>query len=342
MRSNSYTVVVPRRLIPCLVSAVTPHGQTDPYKTLGVSKTASQDEIKNAYRSLAKKYHPDLNPGKKSAEVKFKEINSAYEQIGTPEERSKFDRGETEEQQFNDQARARSRGYQGGAQGGHQGPFYYQTQEGGGRYSSGFGGEGESGGSFEDLFRAFRQQQQQASQGEDQLYRMDVEFKEAVLGAEREITLNTGKKLRVKIPPGIESGKRLRFKGQGMPGVGGSLAGDAYIEVDVKPSPTFKRNGKNIEIEVPIGVGEAVLGGDVEVPTVEGPVMLHVPAGISSGAKLRIRGKGVPSQGERGDEIVSVRIVLPKENDPELAKLQDAIRTWKSKKENKTGGSHAA
>ena len=307
--------------------------QTDPYKTLGVSKTASQDEIKNAYRSLAKKYHPDLNPGKKSAEVKFKEINSAYEQVGTPEARSKFDRGETEEQQFNDQARARSHA-------GHQGPFYYQTQEGGGRYSSNFGGESE--GSFEDLFRAFRQQQQRSSQGEDQLYRMDVDFKDAVLGAEREITLNTGKKLRVKIPPGIESGKRLRFKGQGMSGVGGSPAGDAYIEVDVKPSPTFKRNGKNIEVEVPIGIGEAVLGGDVEVPTVEGPVMLHVPAGISSGSKLRIRGKGVPSQGERGDEIVSVRIVLPKEGDPELSKLQEAIRNWKNKTENGTGGSHAA
>jgi DnaJ-class molecular chaperone len=304
-------------------------GQIDPYKTLGVSKTASQDEIKNAYRSLAKKYHPDLNPGKKSAEVKFKEINSAYEQIGTPEERSKFDRGETEKQQFNDRAHA-----------GHQGPFYYQTQEGGGRYSSNFGGDSPDVGndSFEDLFRVFRQQQQRSSQGEDQLYRMDVDFKDAVLGAEREITLNTGKKLRVKIPPGIESGKRLRFKGQGMPGVGGAPAGDAYIEVDVKPSPTFKRNGKNIEIEVPIGIGEAVLGGDVEVPTIEGPVMLHVPAGISSGSKLRIRGKGIPSQGERGDEIVSVRIVLPKESDPELSKLQDAIRNWK----NKTGGSHAA
>jgi DnaJ-class molecular chaperone len=320
--------------------------QPDPYKTLGVSKTATQDEIKNAYRSLAKKLHPDLNPGNKTAEVKFKEINAAYELLGTPEARAKFDRGETQEefkaqqeQQYYDQARAQGRGPRRG----HQGPFYYQTQEGGGRYSSNFGGEefGQGGfqGGFEDLFRNFREQQQQESKGEDQLYRMDVDFKDAILGAEREVTLNNGKKLRVKIPPGIESGKRLRFKGQGLPGVNGAVAGDAYIEVEVRPSPVFKRSGKNLEIEVPVGIADAVLGGDVEVPTLEGTVMLHIPPGVSSGAKLRIRGKGVPSpkgqEDERGDEIVSVRIVVPKTGDPEFLELQAALRNWK----NKTGGS---
>ena len=333
--------------------------QVDPYQTLGDSKTAMQEEIKNAYRSLAKKFHPDLNPGNKSAELKFKDINSAYELIGTPEARSKFDRGETTDgfgdQEFQGHARAGR-----GARRGHQGPFYYQTQEGGGRYSSNFGGfgggfgatsqEGSTGDSFEDLFRAFRQQQQQQSQGEDQLYRMEVDFKDAVLGAEREITLNTGKKLRVKIPPGIESGKKLRLN-QGIPGVNGAPAGDAYIEVEVRPSAIFKRSAENIEVEVPIGIEDAVLGGDVQVPTLDGNIMLHVPPGVSSGAKLRIRGKGVPTPkkygdkhgNERGDQIVSVRIVLPKTDDPRLAELQEAIRHWKDKTEkNKTGGSDAA
>jgi DnaJ-class molecular chaperone len=191
----------------------------DPYSTLGVSKNATQDEIKNAYRSLAKKYHPDLNPGKKDLEAKFKEINTAYEQVGTKEEREKYERGESDAQA---QAHARQ----------NERPNYYQSQRDGGRYAQGFGGGGEGGFSQEDIFENLFRNSRHANQaGADELYRMDVDFKESVLGAERTITLPNGKKLQIKIPAGIESGAKLRMKGQGGVGVGSAPAGDAIVEV---------------------------------------------------------------------------------------------------------------
>jgi DnaJ-class molecular chaperone len=318
----------------------------NPYQTLGVSQTATQEEIKDAYRALAKKYHPDLNPGNKQAERKFKEINAAYERVGTPEARTKFDRGETEA----------PFGTGGAGQGpfgaGRRGPFYYETQQNGGRYSTHFS-EGFDFGNedfFESLFReaqagrasrAGRSTAHGPAHGQDELYRMEVDFKDAMLGAERDITLHSGKTLRIKIPPGIESGKRLRFRGQGGPAPQGGSPGDAYIEVQVRPSALFRRsaeNNKNIEVEVPIGMADAVLGGEIEVPTLDGSVMLRVPSGVSSGAKLRVRGKGVPTADrestERGDEIVILKIVLPREIDPEL---REFMSQWRKK-----GSSHAA
>lgn len=285
-----------------------------PYQILGVAKTATQDEIKNAYRALAKKLHPDLNPGNKQAEKKFKDIASAYEKIGTAEERAKFDRGETEEQQAEEAAR----GYRGGGpQGRARNPFYYETQQNGGRYSSQFEGDFGEGDFFENLFHQARSRR---SQPQDETYQMEIDFRDAILGAEKEIILGGKKKLRVKIPPGVETGKKLRFAGQG------TNSGDAYVEIRVKPSERFKRVGNNIEIEWPVGLAKAVLGGELEVPTVDGMVNLTVPSGVSSGAKLRVKGKGVPLAGDtRGDQIVILSIKLPKKIDPEL---KEAIRKW--------------
>jgi DnaJ-class molecular chaperone len=300
----------------------------DPYQTLGLSKQATQDDIRNAYRAMAKKYHPDLNPGNKEAEKKFKDVAAAYELLGTPETRAKFDRGETPEQmqeqqqRYQEQARSSQRA----------GPFYYNTQQEGGRYSQSFGEDLGMGDIFENLFRQSRRGSSRAQggdlPGEDQLYQMEIDFKDSILGADREITLPTGKKLQIKIPPGIDTGKRLRFRGQGGPGAGSGPAGDAYIEVTVRPLAGFKRVGKNVESELPISFIEGLLGAEVQVPTVDGSVMLKIPPGVSTGSRLRIRGKGVASPKDPGDQIVVLKVALPKHLNPELLA---AVRAWEGK-----------
>jgi DnaJ-class molecular chaperone len=304
----------------------------DPYQSLGLSRQATQDEIKNAYRSLAKKYHPDLNPGNKEAEKKFKDVAGAYELIGTPEMRAKFDQGETSEQMQQQQQyeQARSRQSRSG------GPSYYNTQQNGGRYSQFFGEGAGMDDIFESLFRQGRggpsSRQRGKISGEDQLYHMEVDFKDSILGADREITLPHGKKLQIKIPPGINSGKRLRFRGQGGPGAGGAPPGDAYIEITVKPLTGFTRVGNNVESELPISFIEGILGAEVQVPTLEGSVLLKIPPGVSTGSRLRIRGKGVASANKAdaspGDQIVILKVVLPKQVDPEL---QATLRAWGGK-----------
>lgn len=302
----------------------------DPYEVLGLSIKATQDEIKNAYRNFAKKFHPDLNPGNKSAEAKFKEAAAAYERIGTSEARAKFDRGETTEQQ-QEQARkyaeSQSRAYAGSS-----GPFYHETQHEGGRYSSSFG-KGMGGDEFfENLFRSAGQRSggraSSDSHGEDHLYQMSVDFKASVLGAESEIVLSNGKKLVVKIPPGVETGSKLRFKQQGEPGVDKGLAGDAYIEITVRPLHGFKRVGRDIETEVSVSFIEALLGAEIKVPTVSGSVLLKIPTGANTGSRLRLSGKGVAIGPDRGDQIVVLKVLMPKKVDPELESI---VRGWGEK-----------
>lgn len=293
----------------------------DPYQILGVSKTASQDEIKNAYRSLAKKLHPDLNPGNKASEAKFKDISAAYELIGTAEMRAKFDRGETPEQmeEAAKQAYSRSR----------QGPSYYESQQDGGRYSFHSGGDNDF---FEELFKSAGRGRRGAGAsmdfpGEDQLFQMEVDFKDAARGAQREIQLPTGKKLEVKIPAGVETGSRLRFKGQGGPGIGRGAAGDLYVEIRVRPLAGFARNGNDIEVEAPISFIESILGSEIPIPTLDGKVSLKIPAGSSTGSKLRLKGKGIAGKNP-GDQIVVIKVAMPKTPDPEL---QAAVRAWGDK-----------
>lgn len=314
----------------------------DPYQILGVSKTASQDEIKNAYRALAKKYHPDLNPGNKEAENKFKDISHAYELVGTPEARAKYERGEFEQVPpgFDGFAGFGKRGRPGG---GGAGPFYYQTQEGpagqAGRYSFSFGGEGFDEDIFESIFgglggagmgggrRSARGASSQGFPGQDVLYQMEVDLRDAVRGAEREITLPTGKRLAVKIPAGVTDGTKLRFAGLGEPGLNGGPAGDAFIEIRVREDARFKRQGDHLIMELPISLSEALFGGEVRVPTIDGEVMLKIPPRSNTDQKMKLSGKGVYNRStkRRGDQIVVLKVMLPKKPDPEL---EEALKRW--------------
>lgn len=293
----------------------------DPYVLLGVVKTADQEEIKKAYRKLAKKYHPDLNPGNKEAEKKFKAVNHAFDQIGTPEARKKFDRGESDEQ--------KQQQYEEFMKNQGQRQSYYNTQQEAGRYSYSFGEDIGGADFFENLFGGVRGKTRGGIDypGEDINYRMEVEFREAALGGEKQITLPGGKTLQVKIPAGIESGKKLRFRGLGSPGIGNGPAGDAFIEIQVKPLKGFQRIGKDIEVEVPISFIEAITGGEIKVPTLEGEVLLKIPAGASTGTKLRIKGKGAGEKENRGNEIVVLKVVIPKEVDPALKTAVENLKT---------------
>lgn len=277
---------------------------SDPYQVLGVSKTATQEEIKKAYRKLAKSLHPDLNPGNKEAEKKFKEVSHAFDQIGTPDNRAKFDQGEREESPFGESGRQ----------------YYYNTQQGpqGGRYSHSFDGNINDE-FFEQIFGSSRKRGQGFSMpGEDQLFQMEIDFKESILGGEKLITLPNGKKLQVKIPAGVQEGAKLRFTGLGGAGMGGGAAGDIYVEIHIRPQEGFSRHGFDVEKEVEISFIEALLGGEISVPTLTGNVMLKVPAGVSTGSKLRIRDKGVPG---KGHQIVVLKVVMPKQVDPELQEI---------------------
>lgn len=281
---------------------------SDPYQTLGVSKTATQDEIKKSYRKLAKKYHPDLNPGNKEAEKKFKEVSHAFDQVGTEEARAKFDNGETNEQQQKQYEEfMRRRGNQS----------YYDTQHEGGRYSYSFGEDVGGADFFENLFGGARHRNVNFP-GEDINYKMEVDFKEAARGSEKVITLANGKNLKVKIPPGIDSGKKLRFKGMGEPGIGQGAAGDAYVEITVKPLEGFSRKGKDILSELPISFLDAITGAEIEVPTIDGNILMKIPAGVSTGTKLRIKNKGAGPEDNRGSQLVELKIVMPKNIDPAL------------------------
>jgi DnaJ-class molecular chaperone len=285
---------------------------TDPYKILGLTKTATLDEIKKSYRKLAKKHHPDLNPGSKEAEAKFKEISHAFDLIGTQESKEKFDRGETDEHRNAQYEQYRN------AQENRQ-------RNGTNRYTSSFSNGEDADDLFASLFgraggrggRGFSSEGINFP-GEDVLYKLDIEFSEAALGGEKTITLPNGKKLQVKIPAGIENGKKLKFKGLGSPGTGSGPAGDAYLEVYIKALTGFSRIDKDIHTEVPISFFEAILGAEIQVPTLEGAVMLKVPSGVSSGSRLRIKNKGVGTLENRGNLIVTLKVVMPKTIAPEL------------------------
>ena len=292
----------------------------DPYTVLGVSKSSSLEDIKKSYRKLAKKFHPDLNPGNKEAEKKFKTISHAFDQIGSAEAKAKFDRGETDEQQqrqYEEQMKRQS----------SQGPF-----GSGARYAQSFGEDMGADDFFESLFGAGRKGKKARSaedfnlSGPDVQYKMEIDFKEAALGGKKNITLPTGKTLEVKIPAGIESGKKLRFKGLGEAGVGKGAAGDALIEITVAPLSGFIRRGRDIEVEVPISFIEAITGGEIKVPTLEGEILMTIAPGVSTGSKLRLRGKGVGVGDDRGNEIVVLKVVIPKEVDPALKAAVEKLK----------------
>lgn len=285
----------------------------DPYDILGVKRDASQKDIQAAFRKLAKKCHPDLNPGDKKAEDLFKEISAAHEILGDADKRGRFDRGEID---IDGTERAPFRNYREYA-GADAGDAYFQE----GSFSP-FDG-------FDDIFASFMSRRGGGSQpraGTDIHYAMDVGFLDAVNGVTKTVSLGPGSSLEVKIPAGTRDGQVLRLRGKGAKGPAAGSDGDALIEVKVRPHAFFSRDGDDIRLDVPVSIREAVLGGKVKVPTPAGYVNVALKPGTGSGTTLRLKGKGAPKPGGgHGDCLVTVRIVLPESPDPELISFME---TW--------------
>lgn len=303
----------------------------DPYKVLGVSKEASQDQIRKAFRALAKKLHPDLNPNDASAEARFKEVTAAHGLLSDPESRGKFDRGEINaegHEQAHQQAHEQA-----------ERQFYrdFADNPNGNKYAQqeGFASEEDLQAFMADLFGQRSGQNQSGAHGPhdfkakggDLNYQLEVTFLEAAKGDQKTVTMPDGRSLKIKIPAGLRNQQSLRLRGQGMPGYNGGPSGDAYVTVHVRPDPLFTRKDDNIHIELPISLNEAILGGSIEVPTIDGVVSMTVPKNANSGTQLRLRGKGMPAvKGKvRGHQYVSLKVVMPKEADQELSTF---IESW--------------
>jgi DnaJ-class molecular chaperone len=293
----------------------------DPYTVLGVPRNASEDDVRRAYRKLAKQLHPDLNPANRtSAEERFKRVSAAYEIIGDQTKRKQYDRGEID---ATGEPRRGFRRPDGGA-----GPF-------GGRAGGARPGDDFSFGDiFSDLFGSMRGRGEPGSpfgvRGRDARYSLEVDFLEAATGAKKRVTLPDGGVLDIAVPQGVTDGQTLRLRGKGTPGVRGAEAGDALVEIRVRPHEHFKRVDDDIVLDLPITIDEAVLGAKVEVPTISGRVQLTLPKATSSGRIFRLKGKGVhnTTTGHTGDQLVTVRIVLPETIDD---KLEYFLSEWRQK-----------
>jgi DnaJ-class molecular chaperone len=302
-----------------------------PYQVLGVKPNASADEIRKAYRKLAKQFHPDLNPGKPAAEARFKAVSAAHELLSDPEKRARYDRGEIDESGA-ERPRYSYRPHAEGAQGWKYQPegemdigdlddLFEMFGRGGGarRASGGPRGGGRAGEGF-------------SMPGPDRHYSLTIDFATAATGGKQRLALSPDEWLDVTIPPGIEQGQILRLKGKGGPGFGGGAPGDALIEIHIAPHPFFRREGDDIHMELPVSLAEAVLGARVAVPTVTGPVTMTIPKGSDTGAQLRLRGKGIRRrrQGREvaGDQYVTLKVVIGASDDPELAKF---LEDWAKK-----------
>ncbi|MEN5168103.1 DnaJ C-terminal domain-containing protein [Brevundimonas pondensis] len=297
----------------------------DPYKELGVARGASADEIKKAFRKLAKELHPDKNPGDKAAEERFKRITAAFDLLGDAEKRAKYDRGEID------------------ADGREQ----FRAPPGGGGRSGGFGGFGGSGGrggfediDLEELFGAFGGGGRTAGRGgfgggkgQDVRATLDISLEDSIAGTTRRIQFSDGRMLDVVIPKGASDGQTIRLKGQGAPGRGGQ-AGDALIELKIAPHPVFKRDGADLTMDLPVSVPDAVLGGKIQVPTPEGAVMMTIPKGSNSGKVLRLKGRGAYAGGKRGDLLAKLAVTLPETPDDELIRF---ATEWREKRPYKPG-----
>lgn len=282
---------------------------SDHYKTLGVKKNATQDEIKKAYKKLARKFHPDLHPGNKRAEAKFKEVNEANTILGNKKKRADYDLGQ--QSPFGGQ-RPGGPGRQG--QPGQPGGFSYRTTSSSGNFDV-----NDLGSIFGDMFGGGRQVPQK---GADVDYKMKIEFLQAVKGTEINLTAKdpsgVNKQIKVKIPKGVETGSRVRVSGRGSEGLNGGPMGDLFLVIEVMPHKYFSRKGTDIYIDLPITINEALNGATVEVPTADGkPTKIKIPENTSSGLKLRVKGAGVTSlkKKTKGDEYIVIQVVLPKKGD---------------------------
>jgi DnaJ-class molecular chaperone len=322
----------------------------DPYEVLGVTRSASAADIKSAFRKLAKKLHPDANKHDPKAASRFAELNAAYEIVGDKDKRKAFDNGEIDAE-----GKPRFQGFEGfgrqpggGAgfdqEGGFRtftfGPEGFQAASGGAGARGGFGG-------FEDILKdvfgargaAGRGRARggahfepedfgAAAGGRDITAALSITLAEAAKGVKKRVQLPTGREVEVKIPAGLDEGQQIRLKGQGLAGPGGRT-GDLLITVSVTPHPLFQRDGPDLRLDLPVTLYEAVLGGKVRVPTLEGAVELAIPAGTNSGRTFRLKGKGFPGKERKGDLLASVRIVLPEGQDRDLEEL---MRKWRESK----------
>jgi len=317
----------------------------NPYEVLGVQPQASADEIKKAFRKHAKRLHPDANKNDPKAAVKFAELNAAHEIVGDEDKRKAFDRGEIDAE-----GKPRFQGFEGFSarpRGGRGRESQFETfsfgPEGFSRSGSGPGG---GFGAFEDILSSVFGGRRNGARvdfgteftpedfaspaaGRDVAAEATITLAEAALGTKKRVRLPTGKDVEVKIPAGLSDGQQIRLKGQGLAGPPGGTAGDALITVRVAPHPHFKAEGANLRVEVPITLYEAVLGGKVRVPTLDGAVELAIPAGTNTGRTFRLKGKGIKAKSGAGDLLATVRIVLPDHPDPELEAL---MRTWQQDK----------
>lgn len=279
----------------------------DPYKTLGVSKSASDGEIRKAYRRLAKQLHPDANPGDKAAEEKFKRVSQAFSILSDPDKRAEYDA-------------ARRAGFAPGAgAAGGQGPFNFRQGRRGGRPD-------EFGDIFSDLFADFGAQAKRAPmKGESVRQVLVLDFMAAASGGKHRVVLPGGRSIDVSVPPGATDGQVLRLRGQGQASPSGGEPGDALVELKIAEHKFFSRDGDHVRLELPISLQEAALGAKVRVPTIDGAVELQIPAGSTSGSLLRLRGKGFASgKGKRGDQLVRLMIALPSSDDA----LREFLETW--------------
>lgn len=287
----------------------------DPYATLGLGRTAAADDIRRAYRALAKELHPDVRPGDKQAEERFKRATAAFNLLSDPVLKSRFDRGEidadgNERMAFNSRPRQSARAHAGAGAAGAAGAGAQDAFDLGDIFSDLFG-PGLGGGRSYTRMR-----------GRDIRFTLEVDFLDAINGAKRRVSLAEGRTLEVGIPAGVESGQVLRLKNQGGAGLQGGPAGDALVELTVRPHPFFRREGQDIHMDLNISLTEAVEGGRVQAPTPGGPVTLTIPAGSNTGKTLRLKGKGVAGQ---GDQFVRLQVVLPDGADDDLKKF---VKKW--------------
>lgn len=285
----------------------------DPYDILGVQRTADEAAIRAAYRKLAKRHHPDLNPGKPEAAERFKEISTAHDLLSDPDKRARFDKGEIDAA-GNEVFKERG--------------FYRDFSDAPGRdryraASSGFT-QDDIDAFFSQAFGGRQGGQGFRARGSDAQYMLTIGFLDAANGTLRRIALPEGRTLDVRIPAGVEDGQVLRLKGQGMAGIGGGPAGDALVEIAVAPHPLFKRQGDDIVIELPVTLREAVVGATLDVPTIGGKVHLTIPPGSGSGTRLRLRGRGI----REGHQYVQLHVVVPPGDEPALAEF---LKGWTPK-----------
>lgn len=310
----------------------------DYYKILGVEKSASDDDIKKVFKKLARQYHPDLNPGNAEAEKKFKEVSEAFEVLSDPKKRKQYDQYGS----FNF------------GQGGPQNPYSQDFWQHNGFNEVdlndifgdifGFGGakRGRRAGKMNFDFGGqgadpFGRMHAQPRHGSDLVWQLPIDFLDAANGVEKQVLLNDGKKIKVKIPAGVETGSKIRVAGKGNPGVAGGHAGDLYIETQVLDHPYFKRDGDDLLVDVPISLSEAINGAKIEVPTLQGTANIKIPAGSQSGQKLRFKDKGITNlkTKKQGDQYLRLLIQVPKDlpehSKQEIAKLANKVpvlRNW--------------